>query len=224
MKPRQAAAAARGFTLVEVLVALMIMAILATLTWQGLAGMLRARDGTREALDRALRLNTAVVQLEQDLQALVDVAVVPPLTFSGQTLLLTRRADAGVALVAWTVRAGLWQRWAGPVLARTSDLQEAWLDAQGLLGNEPGHVTVAEAVADWQLYKYVGGRKANMQSTGDVVLPSAAPPPVPASGASAPAPASAVVGREALPQAVEMTITIDGRTLTRIVGLGPGGS
>jgi hypothetical protein len=33
-----------------------------------------------------------------------------------------------------------------------------------------------------------------------------------------------VVGREALPQAVEMTITIDGRTLTRIVGLGPGGS
>jgi general secretion pathway protein J len=220
MAPTSRRARRRGFTLVEVLVALLIMAILATLTWQGLAGILRARDGTRETLDRLLKVNTAVVQWEQDLQALVDVAVVPPLGFDGQTLLLTRRVDGGVALVAWSVRAGLWQRWTGPAVVRSGDLQQAWLAAQGLLGNEPGQVKVAEGVGDWQLYKYVGGRKTNMQSTGDLAAPAAPAPP--ASGPSS-GPTSAVVGREALPQAVEMTITINGATLTRVIALGPGG-
>lgn len=216
----------RGFTLVEVMVALLIMAILATLTWQGLAGILRARDGTRETLDRVLRINTAVVQWEQDLQALVDVAVVPPLTFNGQSMLLTRRVEGGVALVVWSVRSGLWQRWTGPAVVRSGDLQEAWLAAQSLLGNEPGHVKVAQNVGDWQLYKYVDGRKTNMQSSGDIVLPTPAAPAPPASGpqgAPPGGPSSAVVGREALPQAVEMTITIDGATLTRIISLGPAG-
>jgi len=213
----------RGFTLVEVLVALLIMAILATLTWQGLSGILRARDGTRESLDRVLRINTAIVQWEQDLQALVDVAVVPPLVFNGQSLLLTRRVEGGVALVSWSVRAGIWQRWAGPAVVRSGDLQDGWIAAQGLLGNEPGHVKVASNVSDWLLYKYVDGRKTNMQSTGDLVV--APPPAAPAAPASGPqgGPTSAVVGREALPQAVEMTITIDGATLTRIIGLGPAG-
>jgi general secretion pathway protein J len=203
----------RGFTLVEVLVALAVMAILAGLAWQGLAGILRARDGSTEVLDRTLRLNTAVVQWEQDLQALVDVIVVPALLFNGQTLLLTRRVEAGVGLVAWSVRGGRWQRWAGPAYTRSGDLQEAWLRAQGLLGNEAGHVTAAEGASEWQLYKYIGGRKTNMQSSGDV----AQPPAGAASGAVTPQ-------REALPQAVEMLLTLEGGTLTRIVGLGPVGS
>jgi general secretion pathway protein J len=202
----------RGFTLVEVLVALLVMAILAGLAWQGLAGILRAREGSGELLDRTLRLNTAMVQWEQDLQALVDTAAVPALAFNGQTLLLTRRAETGVTLVAWSVRDGRWQRWSGPTTTRSVELQEAWLRAQGLLGNEPGHVTVAEAATQWQLYKYIGGNKANMQSSGNLALPPAGA----ASGAVVPP-------REALPEAVEMVITLGGQTLTRIIGLGPAG-
>jgi len=116
-----------GFTLVEVLVALLAMAILASLSWQGLDGILRARDGTRDALDRTVRLATVVTQWEQDLQALFDTAVVPALAFDGQTLRLTRRVDAGVALVAWSVRGGVWQRWAGPIFTRGNELQQGWL-------------------------------------------------------------------------------------------------
>lgn len=223
---------ARGFTLVELLVALLVMAILAALAWQGLAGILRARDGSAEVLDRTLRLNTALVQWEQDLQGVVDVGVVPPLLFNGQMLVLTRRTEGGVALVAWALRSGQWTRWSGPSYATTRALQEAWLGAQGLLGNEAGHVTVAEGVVEWQLYKYIAGRKANMQSSGDIVLPtsSAAAPAPPASAASAPgvpatpaAPVAADAAREALPEAVEMLLRFDGRTLTRIIGLGPSG-
>jgi hypothetical protein len=103
------------------------------------------------------------------------------------------------------------------------ELQQGWLRAQGLLGNEPGHVTVAADAEGWLLYKYVGGRKANMQSSGDVVLSRPGQPAAPASGDSAPAPPAAVA-REALPEAVELQLTIEGRSLTRVIGLGPAGS
>jgi general secretion pathway protein J len=203
----------RGFTLVEVLVALAAMAVLAGLAWRGLDGMLRVRDGSSAVLERTLRINTAVVQWEQDLQAMADSGSVPALAFDGQTLLLTRRGPEGVALVAWSVRGGRWQRWAAPPVTRAAELQENWLRAQGLLGNEPGQVTAAEGASGWQLYKVIGGRKANMQSSGDLVSP-------PAGAGSAPAGAPA---REALPEAVEMVLTLDGQTLTRLIAIGPTG-
>jgi general secretion pathway protein J len=212
-----------GFTLVEVLVALLALAILASLSWQGLDGILRAREVTRESLDRTTRLTTVVTQWEQDLQALHDTGVVPALAFDGQTLRLTRRVETGVALVAWSVRSGLWQRWAGPATTRSGELQQGWLASFQWLGNEPGHLLLAEGAGDWQIYFHRGGAWTNAQSTGDLVQPQAS---APEAGASAPAgeAAAANAPREALPDAVRLVITLDGRTLTRDIALGPTGS
>ena len=91
-----------GFTLVEVLVALLAMALLASLAWQGLDSVLRTRDASREAIDRTTRLATVLTQWEQDLLAVHDTGVVPALAFDGQTLRLTRRTEGGVSLVAWS--------------------------------------------------------------------------------------------------------------------------
>lgn len=213
-----------GFTLVEVLVALLALAILASLSWQGLDGILRAREVTRESLDRSTRLATVVTQWEQDLQALLDTGVVPALAFDGQTLRLTRRVETGVALVAWSVRSGLWQRWAGPATTRGGELQQGWLRSFQLLGNEPGHLLLAEAADDWEIYFHRGGAWTNAQSSGDLLQP--AQPQAPEAGASAPAgeAAATTVPREALPEAVRLVITLDGRTLTRDIALGPTGS
>jgi general secretion pathway protein J len=207
--------ARRGFTLVEVLVAMLIMAVLSTITWQGLDSILRARDGSRAALDRTQRLATIVVQWEQDLQALYQTGpAVPALHFDGRTVRLTRRAEGGVALVAWAVREGRWQRWVGPTFTRLADLQESWIASQGLLGNEPGHLTLLEGAGDWQVYFHRGGSWTNAQSTGDLAV-------APAPAASGAPPAARVV--EALPAAVRLVITIDGQSLTRDVALGPSG-
>ena len=200
-----------GFTLVEVLIALLAMAILSGFAWAALDGVLRTRDAGRELIDRSTRLATVLTQWEQDLQAVHDAAAVPPLAFDGQTLRLTRRVEGGVALVAWSVRGGVWQRWTGPAFVRVGGLQEAWLRSQQLMGNEAGHVTVAEGASEWQIYFHRGSEWSNAQSTGDVVLPSA-------SAASGAAPV-----REALPNAVRMVITLDGRKLTRDIALGPAG-
>ena len=217
-----------GFTLVEVLVALLAMAILASLSWQGLDGILRARDGTREAIDRTTRLATVLTQWEQDLQAVHDAGVVPALAFDGQTLRLTRRVDAGVALVAWSVRGGVWQRWAGPGQTRSAELQQTWLRSFQFLGNEPGHLRLADGAANWQVYFHRGGSWTNAQSTGDIVQ-APAPAAAPAAAASAPseaasAPVAAPIAREALPDAVRLVITLDRGTLTRDIALGPSGS
>lgn len=238
--PRSAARRrSAGFTLVEVLVALLVMAILAGLAWQALDSVVRARDDAQLRVDRTVRLATVLTQWEQDLQAIHDTEAVPPLAFDGQTLRLTRRAEAGVQLVAWAVRNNQWQRWAGPTLVTVSELQEAWLRSQQLLGTEPGTVRLAEDASQWQIYFARGGQWSNAQSSGDLVAgPQAAPPPPPqqptptppgdggATPTAPPPPPVAPVAqlREALPEAVRLQVTLGGQVLTRDIALGPSGS
>ena len=199
-----------GFTLVEVLVALLVMAILAGLSWQALDSVIRARDDSQARVDRTVRLATVLTQWEQDLQAVHDTEVVPPLAFDGQTLRLTRRSESGVQIVAWAVRGNQWQRWAGATLVSTGELQEAWLRSQQLLGTEPGTVLLAEDASQWQIYFARDGQWSNSQSTGNLVTAQ------PSVGQAPP--------REALPEAVRLQVTLGGQVLTRDIALGPAGS
>jgi general secretion pathway protein J len=242
-----------GFTLIEVLVALLIMAILATLSWQGLDSIVRARERNRDAIDATVRLATVLAQWEQDLQAVFDTgALTSAVNFDGMTLRLTRRTEGGVMLVAWAVRNGVWQRWTSPVMTRVGEVQENWLRSQSLQGNEAAQLTVAADASQWQIYFNRGGQWSNAQSTGDlapaagtaVVVPPPAAPSSAASGASgasgtaaaggavaagsggtAPATGTpaATVARELLPDAVRLQITLAGRVLTRDIAIGAGG-
>lgn len=213
--------ARRGFTLVEVLVAMTVMAILAVLTWQGLDGILRARDGSRAALDRSQRMATLILQWEQDVQALVETPAVPALHFDGQTVRLTRRAETGVVLVTWSLRSGRWQRWVSPAASRIGELREAWQASQSLLGNEPGHLVLAEGVTGWQIYFHRGGSWTNAQSTGDLAPPPMAPS---RSASGATGAATGIAAREALPTAVRMVVTLPAGPITRDILLGPSGT
>jgi len=222
----------RAFTLVEVLVALLAMAILAAFAWQGLDSVLRSREAGKEAIDRTVRMATVMAQWEQDLLALHDTGVLPsPLSFDGQTLRLTRRMDQGVVLVTWSVRSGVWQRWVSPVYLRSGDLAEIWLRSQQFQGNEVGQLVVAEGVGEWQVYFHRGSDWSNAQSSGDLVVVAAPPPPPPPTGgtvgvggAPPPPPALPQVTREQLPNAVRLVLSLAGGKLTRDVALGPTGN
>src|SRR5690242_5691559 len=126
-----------GFTLVEVLVALLILSILAVMGWRGIDSMAMARDISQAAAERALLMSAVIGQWEQDLQAVHETPSVPGLTFDGASLRLTRRAAGGIQLVVWSLREGVWRRWAAPPSTRAADLQEAWMRSQQLQGLEP---------------------------------------------------------------------------------------
>ena len=227
MKSFAAPRRSEGFTLVEVLIALLLMAILSAMAWQAMDGMLRARDSSLETIDRSARLSTVLAQWEQDLLALHDTEQVPPISFDGQTLRLTRRHEGGVTLVAWSVRGaggaqgGVWQRWESPVAVASGALAETWLRSQQLLGNEPGHVTLSEGASQWQIYFYRGGQWSNPQSTGNLAPQPVLPPPPPSASAASAPPAPPLPQRELLPDALRLQITLDGQVLTRDIALSP---
>ena len=209
---RRASTVRSGFTLVEVLVALLIMAVIAAMGWQGVSGMVRARDIGAAASDRTLRLSTVIGQWERDIAAIYDSPLVPGISFDGAALRLVRRSGDGVQLVVWAVRDGRWQRWPGPVVRRGTALREAWLGSQQLQGREPGQLTLLDGVTGWQLYFWRGQGWSNAQSSGDevTVTETAVIPAPPASGASAPAEGA---GAPAAGASVPTATTTRSRTL-----------
>jgi general secretion pathway protein J len=199
-----------GFTLVELLVGLSIMAVIAAMAWRGVEGISRSRTASQEASERTLLLNTAIAQWEHDLLQVEDTGVVPPLAFDGATLRLTRRHERGAQVVAWTLRAGSWWRWPATPSARVSEVRQQWLRSQQLIGDEPGTLRVLEGTSAMQVYFWRGSGWSNAQSSGDVAAPAAPG----ASGAGA-------AGREQLPGGVRLVLTLPLGTLTRDVVLAP---
>ena len=210
-----------GFTLVEVLVAMMVMAIMAGMAWQGVDGIVRARDSSQGRLEQTLRLNTVIAQWQQDLASIQDTAVVPTaLSCDGASVHLTRRTPTGLQVVAWTLRPGnagsgaSWQRWAGPPVTTTGALQDSWLRSLQLQGDEPGTVRTLSGLSQWQVYFYQGNSWSNCQSTGNIAAVAPA-----ASAASA-------VFRQALPKGVRIVLSFaegsgTSGELTRDTVLGP---
>ena len=199
----------RGFTLVEVLVALVIMSLLAMMAWQGVDGMLRARDISQQRLETTLRLNTALAQWQQDLAAIQTSAAVPDLRFDGAALQLTRRTPDGLQVVVWSLRNGRWLRWAGQSVTTQRALQESWLSSQQLQGAEPSQLMVLDGIEALQVYFFRGNAWSNAQSSADE-----------ASGGPG-APTSAV-----LPNGVRLVLSFApgsglSGTLTRDTVLGP---
>ena len=168
---------ATGFTLIEVLVAIVVMAIMSLMAWQGVDGIVRTRDSNQVRLEQTLRLETVIAQWEQDLSSLQETAAVPALSCDGQSVRLTRRTDNGMQVVVWSLRpdshGNVWQRWAGPAVTTTSGLQQTWLRTQQFQGSETGQLRTLTGLDSWQVY-FFQGAWANCQSSRNAAAPTAA--------------------------------------------------
>lgn len=173
------AQAARGFTLVELLVAMAIMGLMALLSWRGLDGMVRAQEQTRQRGDQLLVLQAALTQWGADLDALLPLPHTTPLDWDGQVLRITRRSsaipDEGALVVAWARRnvdgTSQWLRWQSPPLRTRSAWQQAWQQAAQWARNPGDAERRAEVallpLADWQVFYFRGGAWSNpMSSSG----------------------------------------------------------
>lgn len=161
---------ARGFTLIEVLVALFVLALMAGMAWQGVDMVVRSRDSAQARMEKLLRVQSALAQWEIDLHETFDTGVVPGLNFDGATLRLTRRQPEGAQVVVWSLRGHQLKRWASPPTTLSTTLQEAWMATLQFQGRESGQLDALDGISQWQLYHYSQQSQSwsNAQSTGDV--------------------------------------------------------
>lgn len=198
---------ARGFTLVEVLVALMVLALMAAMAWRGVDALMRTREVAQARMESLLRAQSVLAQWEADLQAVISTQVSPGVLCEGSSLHLTRRQPDGVQVVTWALRSGTLNRWAAAPTTRSEALQEAWMQSFQLLGNEPEQLRTLKGVSQWQVYFYFGNAWSNCGSSGDVAAVT------PAASANAPS-----ATKQSLPDGVRMVITFaDGGTLAGTV-------
>ena len=153
-----------GFTLVEVMVALVIMAVLAAMAFRGVDALVHAKDSALTATDRTLKLNTGVSQFDYDISQVVDSKVLPqPIMFDGATLRVARRTPDGIQLVLWTLQDRRWQRWASGSVIHTSELTDAWMRSQQWDAISGNAITVLDNVDSFQVYLC---NPANIATTG----------------------------------------------------------
>lgn len=157
----------RGFTLIEVMVALLILSVMAGMAWKGLDGIVRAREISDQSVRRTLRLQAVMTQWQADLNAVVDTQMIDPLRFDGAAMRLTRQTPGGMQVVVWALRSGRWVRWAGPPVTTVGQLQEQWTNSLQFQGWEPGSLAALKGIEQWQVYFFYrgGGGWANAQSS-----------------------------------------------------------
>ena len=156
-----------GFTLVEVMVALLIMAILAALAFRGIDALVRSKDAALSSTDRTLRLNTGMSQFDYDISQVVDSGVLPQaLMWDGATLRFARRTPAGIQLVVWTLQDRRWQRWASGSFTRMAQLTDAWMRTQQWDAISANAVTVLNDVDTFQFIVCNPGNPNGTVATG----------------------------------------------------------
>ncbi|MDB5730939.1 MAG: ral secretion pathway protein [Variovorax sp.] len=205
----------RGFTLVELLVALVVMALLALVSWRGLEGLSRATTQNRQRADAVLTLQVSLAQWGADLDAIATLAQTRPIDWDGRVLRLTRRgpdpAAPAMVVVAWTLRAeadgARWHRWQSAPFTLRGDWQQAWSQAAAWAQDgtaPPGGSDVAlMPLESWQLYYF-------RNDQWGPAAPLTATPLVAATAATA-ATANAAIAPGAVPDGVRL-----------VLGLSPG--
>ena len=172
----------KGFTLIELLVAITLMAVMAGLGWRGLDGLMRSRDINQTRVDQTAIMQTVLAQWRSDLDHMTSVPSISDagLAWDGQTLRVTRRAstplldgsDAGLWVVAWTRRDGLWWRWQSPALQDRRSLLEAWTRAErwgkNASADDQNFETPLVAIDQWQISYFRGNTWTNPLSSAGV--------------------------------------------------------
>lgn len=157
-----------GFTLIELMVAISILAMIAVLSWRGLDGMLRAQQMTQARSDQVLSVQAGLGQWRADLDGLIQQPGIAPLDWDGRVLRMTRRSLSapaeGMLVVGWSQRnvdgQNQWVRWQSPPLRTRGDLQSALVRVSAWARNpseeEKAREVIVLPVNEWQIFYFRG--------------------------------------------------------------------
>ncbi|MES2980015.1 MAG: prepilin-type N-terminal cleavage/methylation domain-containing protein [Pseudomonadota bacterium] len=159
---------ASGMTLVEVLVALSIMAVLALMSWRGLDAMVRTQSTTVNVNEDVLALQGGIEQWTLDLDMLAQTPWTSPLAWEDGSIRMTRRSaldSESLRLVVWTMQAEgsgqRWVRWQSGEIRSKQDFTAASQQASGWLQGKAGEAAQAVrivSVSGFQVLFHSAGR------------------------------------------------------------------
>ncbi len=123
-----------GLTLVELLVAIGVLAFVAVLGWRGLDSITRARTSLNAELEQTRGLQLAFAQLQADCANAVDATLLDgrsPLAVNVDRITIARRiqpdAQPGMLqLVTWRLREGMLTREESPPTRDLTQLDQYW--------------------------------------------------------------------------------------------------
>lgn len=175
MKRADALQKSGGFTLIEVLVASAILALMALISWRGLDGMAKAQFSLQSRSDANQTLQVGLSQWRTDLDNMSNLPNVPSLDWDGRVLRITRQhsqdPQAGLQVVAWSLGNGQWTRWQSAPLTRRDAWLLAWTQAQvwgesaGNPASSDTHEVLVQALRSWQIYYHRDGAWSNALSS-----------------------------------------------------------
>ncbi len=172
----------KGFTLIEVLVAMAALALMAGLSWRSLDVLLKTQSSTQLKSDALMTVQAGLAQWDADLNAIVESGVVNGLEFDGLTLRLTRRdaqsPGSGLRVVSWTQRnrngESVWVRWQSPLSTTRQELNGAWVQAGAATTPDRADAVTLMAISQWQVYYFrknawVNPLSANEQANAEAL-------------------------------------------------------
>ena len=167
--------ASKGFTLIEVLVASAILALMALISWRGLDGMFKTQTALQTRSDATQNLQMGMAQWRTDLDNMLVLQGTPALEWDGRVMRITRQHSqdpkAGVQVVAWTLGNGQWTRWQSEPLMQNDAWTQAWNQAQiwaesaGNLKTNTAQEVVIHPLQTWQIYFHRDGAWTNALSS-----------------------------------------------------------
>jgi general secretion pathway protein J len=176
-----------GFTLVEMLVAIALMALMGVMAWRGLSSIQGAQIRLAQHADDTLALQAGLGQWATDLDAIALQTNTPSLAWDGRVLRVLRRGSAspgdGLRVVGWSQRQvdgiAYWLRWQSPSLRTLAELDAAWAQAARWGQNPSNEDQLREVrispLSQWQIFYFRNNAWTNPQSSASATDANALP-------------------------------------------------
>ncbi|HYD96440.1 MAG TPA: prepilin-type N-terminal cleavage/methylation domain-containing protein [Noviherbaspirillum sp.] len=154
----------RGFTLVELLVAISVLAIVAVLGWRGLDTIIRSRAALNEELEQTRGLQLAFAQMQADCGRIAmkediggrSMLLAQPGRLTMVRMVFAENQPARAQVVSYRIADGVLMRRESVPTRNLRELDAAWIEALGPSTKAPA-VVLHNNVSEMAIRTWAGG-------------------------------------------------------------------
>lgn len=203
-----------GLTLIELLVAISVLAFVAVLGWRGLDGIVRARIALTNDLEQTRGMQLAFAQLQNDCAHLASVTNLPnrtPLVIDQNRLMLVRTVfgdnqPSQLQVITYRVNDGVLTRRESAATRDLKELDNLWQAVAA--GTDPAQPVVLQSGVTALTMRLWG---INGWGASNATAASLPVPPVTATGGGTPGVTAATGPNATQPTGLEVALQLQGR-------------